>query len=93
MECIKEKNIKEILSIDDDFREKAGECGLASIVIMLGALDGYEVEPEVLSYEGPLGVGYMVSKINVIKEKPRDYSKDHSKIILKIHMYVLQKKH
>ena len=79
VECIKEKNIKEILSIDDDFREKAGECGLASIVIMLGALDGYEVEPEVLSYEGPLGVGYMVSKINVIKEKPRDYSKDHSK--------------
>ena len=57
------------MSIDDDFREEAGECGLASIVIMLGALDRYETEPEFFSYEGPYGVGYMVSRINVIKEK------------------------
>lgn len=69
VECIKEKNIKEILSIEDGFREKAGECGLASIVIMLGTLDRYEIDSEVLSYEGPLGVGYMVSKINIVKEK------------------------
>ena len=79
VECIKEKKIKEILSIDDDFREKAGECGLASIVIMLGALDGYETEQEVFSYEGPFGVGYMVSKINVIKEKIKEKSENHCK--------------
>ncbi|HOA97135.1 MAG TPA: AmmeMemoRadiSam system protein A [Acetivibrio saccincola] len=79
VDCIKEKNIKEILSIDDDFREEAGECGLASIVIMLGALDRYETEPEFFSYEGPYGVGYMVSKINVIKEKTAEKTEIYDK--------------
>lgn len=66
---IKEKNVKKMLNIEDSLREKAGECGLASIVIMLGALNRYEIDSEVLSYEGPLGVGYMVSEVNIIKEK------------------------
>ncbi|MDD4570341.1 MAG: AmmeMemoRadiSam system protein A, partial [Tepidanaerobacteraceae bacterium] len=42
--------------------KNAGECGLRSIWIMAGALDGYRVEPEVLSYEGPFGVGYCIAR-------------------------------
>ena len=32
----------------------------------LGALDGLKVQPEVLSYEGPFGVGYMVASLDII---------------------------
>jgi AmmeMemoRadiSam system protein A len=57
-----------ILNLDSDFIEKAGECGLRSITILMGALEGLEVKPEVLSYEGPFGVGYMVASFVVEKQ-------------------------
>ncbi|MDQ2087344.1 AmmeMemoRadiSam system protein A [Herbivorax sp. ANBcel31] len=75
VESIKEKNIRKMLKIEDDFREKAGECGLGSIVMMLGALDGYETEPEVFSYEGTFGVGYMVCKFNIVKDRIKKLDK------------------
>lgn len=43
--------------------ERAGECGLRPIVMLFGAFDGYQVEAEILSYEGPFGVGYMVASL------------------------------
>jgi MEMO1 family protein len=48
------------LEFDEDFCEKAAECGLRSFQIMAGALDGKSVRAETLSYEGPFGVGYGV---------------------------------
>lgn len=50
-----------ILRVDPRFAEKAGECGLRSLIILLGALDGRELGIKVLSYEGPFGVGYAVA--------------------------------
>jgi AmmeMemoRadiSam system protein A/AmmeMemoRadiSam system protein B len=44
-----------------DFAEKAAECGLRSCIIMAGALDGIDVDAELLSYEGTFGVGYGVA--------------------------------
>ncbi len=44
-----------------EFTEKAAECGLRSFIIMAGALDGKNVEPKLLSYEGTFGVGYAVA--------------------------------
>lgn len=58
---IKEYDIEGILSLDGTFIEQAGECGLRSFTILLGALANESVSPEVLSYEGPFGVGYMVA--------------------------------
>lgn len=52
-----------IMDLDPDFIECAGECGLRSIIMMLGAFDGVSVESEILSYEGPFGVGYMVAAL------------------------------
>lgn len=48
----------ELLEFSEDFCEKAGECGHRSFTMMAGALDRTRVEAEVLSYEGPFGVGY-----------------------------------
>lgn len=53
------------LTFNSDFCENAAECGLGSFQIMAGALDGKVVVPELLSYEGPFGVGYGVACFGV----------------------------
>ncbi|HEX3031064.1 MAG TPA: AmmeMemoRadiSam system protein A, partial [Bacillota bacterium] len=50
-----------ILAVDEVLADRAGECGLRPIIMLLGCLDGFDVEARVLSYEGPFGVGYMVA--------------------------------
>ncbi len=49
------------MEFDEGFCEAAGECGLRAFIMMAGALDGSAVESELLSYEGPFGVGYAVA--------------------------------
>jgi len=58
---------EEIIGIDKELCEEAGECGLRSIDIMMGSLDGYDIYSELLSYEGPFGVGYGVVKLEIGK--------------------------
>jgi AmmeMemoRadiSam system protein A/AmmeMemoRadiSam system protein B len=43
-----------------DLVSGAAECGLRSFWIMAGTLDGRQVKSELLSYQGPFGVGYGV---------------------------------
>jgi AmmeMemoRadiSam system protein B len=50
-----------VLDIDPDLRARAGECGYRSIVIALGSVGSSLRDNQVLSYEGPFGVGYMVA--------------------------------
>jgi AmmeMemoRadiSam system protein B len=57
---------KGVLNMDQSLIERAGECGLRSVIIMLGALDKLNVKSEILSYEGPFGVGYMVASFEVM---------------------------
>lgn len=64
---LQELEVEEILNLDESLIKKAGECGLRPIMIMLGAIDGLAVEPNLHSYEGPLGVGYAVASYQVIK--------------------------
>jgi len=55
-----------VLALDPELVERAGECGLRSITILLGALEGLDVTPQVLSYEGPFGVGYLVASFPTV---------------------------
>jgi uncharacterized protein (TIGR00296 family) len=55
-------DLSALLRFDARLREDAAECGLNSFIIMAGALSGLAVEPELLSYEGPWGVGYGVAR-------------------------------
>lgn len=48
----------ELFDFDENFCEKAAECGHKSFVIMAGALDGKAVEAERYSHEDVTGVGY-----------------------------------
>ncbi|MEK6304010.1 MAG: AmmeMemoRadiSam system protein B [Acidobacteriota bacterium] len=61
VEAIASGDAGKALSVDPDLRERAGECGYRSIVIALGSVDESPRDHEVLSYEGPFGVGYMVA--------------------------------
>jgi len=54
------KQTGEILKFKPELIAEAGECGLKSIVILLGILEGIKCEPQLLSYESPFGVGYLV---------------------------------
>jgi len=70
-------DVKTLLELDEDFCESAGECGLRSILVMLGAIDGMSIKPEIYSYEGPYGIGYAVARISVGEEdKSREILKD-----------------
>ncbi|MBI4288571.1 MAG: AmmeMemoRadiSam system protein A [Chloroflexi bacterium] len=65
VEAVKVWDIRSILDLDPELIERAGECGLRSICILLGVLSESKVAPEVLSYEGPFGVGYLVAACHV----------------------------
>ncbi len=54
-------SLRDTLNFTEDFCDKAGECGHRSITIMAGCLDGITLQSELLSYEGPFGVGYAVA--------------------------------
>ncbi len=48
----------ELFDFDEDFCDKAAECGHRSFVMMAGALDGREVKATEYSHEDVTGVGY-----------------------------------
>ena len=50
-----------LLAIDPALARKAGECGWKPFAFALGALDGQQLKSELISYEGPFGVGYMTA--------------------------------
>ena len=52
-----------IINIDQDLRKLAGECGYRSMLIAFGATQGLRPACEVLHYEAPFGVGYMVAQL------------------------------
>jgi MEMO1 family protein len=49
-----------IEGMDPDLIEEAGECGLRPLAILLGGARAAGLTSQVLSYEGPFGVGYPV---------------------------------
>jgi AmmeMemoRadiSam system protein B len=61
VEAITIGNADRVIDIDEGLRNRAGECGYRSILIALGGVDKHLRDHQVLSYEGPFGVGYMVA--------------------------------
>jgi aromatic ring-opening dioxygenase LigB subunit len=60
IEALKNVDIKAVLNMDRGLIAEAGECGLRPIAFLMGVLGGLNAEGQVLSYEGPFGVGYCV---------------------------------
>jgi AmmeMemoRadiSam system protein A len=69
---LKNKDNRSIINMELQLCNDAGECGKRSIDTLLGTLDGYSYDSEVISYEGPFGVGYgVVSFNNFIKDEKK----------------------
>jgi len=64
IELIAAGEIRKLLSMPAEFLESAGECAYNSTVVLMGCLDGCSVKGEILSYEGPFGVGYCIAEIH-----------------------------
>ncbi|GAW90869.1 AmmeMemoRadiSam system protein A [Calderihabitans maritimus] len=62
-EALEKFDVKAIVQVPENLAESAGECGLRTIIMLLGALDGFQVSSRVYSYEGPYGVGYLVAEL------------------------------
>jgi AmmeMemoRadiSam system protein B len=50
--------------IDQGLRRLAGECGFRSMLVALGAASASVPDCEVISYEAPFGVGYLVAQLS-----------------------------
>ena len=59
-------DVKWLVNLDGDFRRHAREDAVRQTAILMGALSGYRIQPRVLSYESPFGVGYLVAAIDVL---------------------------
>jgi AmmeMemoRadiSam system protein A/AmmeMemoRadiSam system protein B len=67
-----------IIDIDQDLRRTAGECGYRSMLVALGATEGLPRACEVLHYEAPFGVGYLVAQLTNIKAAVDDKDVDQA---------------
>lgn len=61
MQALDTADAARVVTLERELVDCAGECGFRPVIEMLGALDGRQVAAEVLSYEGPFGVGYGVA--------------------------------
>ncbi|MDX9892991.1 MAG: AmmeMemoRadiSam system protein B [Patescibacteria group bacterium] len=63
---VKQKKFAEFLKIDPNLVAQAGETDLRALIVLAGLLQALNVKSEVLSYEGPFGVGYLVASFQMV---------------------------
>lgn len=67
IEAIRTGAPERILNIDQNLRQLAGECGYRSMLVAIGLSEGLTPNYEVLHYEAPFGVGYLVAQVANIR--------------------------
>jgi AmmeMemoRadiSam system protein A/AmmeMemoRadiSam system protein B len=74
VDALRSNNPERIVRMNPGLREIAGECGYRSMLVALGATRELPLACDVLSYEAPFGVGYMVAQLTsreaVGRERP-----------------------
>lgn len=63
VDALRSNDLDRVVHIDQDLRRIAGECGYRSMLIAIGATHELPPACEVLNYEAPFGVGYMVAQL------------------------------
>lgn len=76
LEAIRTCSTSRIVDIDQEMRRMAGECGYRSMLVAIGVAQGAHRNCEVISYEAPFGVGYLVAQLvgNANTPTPKDGS-------------------
>ncbi|MFH1712122.1 MAG: class III extradiol dioxygenase subunit B-like domain-containing protein [Patescibacteria group bacterium] len=60
-ELLSQKNTAGLISLDEELVKNAAETCYRPLTILFGLLERVSVKPEILSYEAPFGVGYLVA--------------------------------
>ena len=76
VEAIRSCATRRIVEIDPELRRTAGECGYRSMLVAIGATQDLESGCDVISYEAPFGVGYLVAQLAGGTERRRSKSQD-----------------
>ena len=63
VDALRSNTPQKITEIDYNLRRLAGECGYRSMLVAIGASSELPLSCEVLSYEAPFGVGYLVAQL------------------------------
>jgi len=63
VDALRANEPQRIVDIDFNLRKMAGECGFRSMLVAIGASSELPLSCEVLSYEAPFGVGYLVAQL------------------------------
>lgn len=85
VDLLKTRDFRKAARIDEQLVAEAGQDVLESTTIVLSALGWEAPESEVLSYEGPFGVGYCVA---VFRADP--FYKDGGKLLLRVARQALE---
>lgn len=83
LSLLEKGDVTGIFSLDRHLISCSGECGMRSIYILAGTLEGYDFKGTLLSYEGPFGIGYGVMKIEATRAEHRSFLKKIIDIRLK----------
>lgn len=65
IKALKEKNQAALLHIDPMLVKEGNECGLRSLLILLGIFNSVNYEPVIMSYEHPFGIGYLTARLDI----------------------------
>lgn len=57
--------LNQLPKLNEELVEEAGECGFRSLLILAGVLNSINYKSELLSYEAPFGIGYLVSNFKL----------------------------
>lgn len=79
--AIESWDVKWLVGLDSSLREHAAEDAVAQTAVLMGVLSGYRIQPRVLSYEGPFGVGYLVAAIDVLGPRHRAAARETSESV------------
>lgn len=63
VDAIRSCAMDRIVNIDQEMRRTAGECGYRSMLVAIGVIRDLVSNCEVISYEAPFGVGYLVAQL------------------------------
>lgn len=67
VDAIYRGHTRRIVEVDQEMRRLAGECGYRSILVALGVAEESAPSCEVISYEAPFGVGYLVAQLVAVR--------------------------
>lgn len=62
---IQKMSATKLVNFDKETIDNAEQCAYEPLLMLLGALDGIQTDPEILSYEYPFGVGYLVAEFHL----------------------------